>query len=539
MATGTELIDLNGLAIAYSYLKRIVDENTAKIKALLEGGGKLPDGTVTGEDGKGISSIIYYYARSTSSTDVPPSWQTTVPTLTSIYRYLWAYQTITYTDSTQQDTPKGIIGVYGDTGSSASGSTGPAGADGKNGKDGNDGVAYQIVTSVDTITRNLSGTEITPSSITFTAKNNTYSYSGYLYVDYSSNGSSWYGGSGNYGTSRIVYPSSAYYSYSYMRCRLYSNSSMSSLLAQVTIPIQYSTDALNALAAETSTGVYVRGSALTANTVTSMSGDFLKLFAEKIFAQTVTAFSGLYLRQSDSSNYTAKIDYTGMMLRYDADEAETGIGGFGYRINSKTGRGKYLGLKANGSGHFNKVYLSDIYSSESSSNNIDIHQEITYSGCGSATTNNKQLGITASGYVRPYSTSSSKRYKHDIKYILDEHMNPEQLYNLHVAQYVYNSDYLSEDDEGQGQTFLGLIAEDVDKDFPAAAKHNPDGTVESFDDRQILAACVAMIQKQHSEIENLEQRIKALENKISGIEVLSSKIEDKENIPQQKENAEG
>ena len=69
-----------------------------------------------GSDGVGISSITEYYARSTSNSTAPSSWSTTVPTLTSTYKYLWNYEVVTYTDSTTETTDKRVIGVYGDTG---------------------------------------------------------------------------------------------------------------------------------------------------------------------------------------------------------------------------------------------------------------------------------------------------------------------------------------------------------------------------------------------------------------------------------------
>ena len=71
---------------------------------------------VDGEDGRSISSITEYYQRSTSNTTVPTSWQTTVPTLTSSYKYLWNYEVITYSDESTSETTKRVIGVYGNTG---------------------------------------------------------------------------------------------------------------------------------------------------------------------------------------------------------------------------------------------------------------------------------------------------------------------------------------------------------------------------------------------------------------------------------------
>lgn len=68
------------------------------------------------EDGRGISSITEYYARSTSNSTSPTVWSTTPLTLTATYKYLWNYEKITYTDGTSSQTKPAVIGVYGDKG---------------------------------------------------------------------------------------------------------------------------------------------------------------------------------------------------------------------------------------------------------------------------------------------------------------------------------------------------------------------------------------------------------------------------------------
>ena len=68
------------------------------------------------EDGRGISSIMEYYARSTSNSTSPTLWSTAPPTLTATYKYLWNYEKITYTDGTYSQTKPAVIGVYGDKG---------------------------------------------------------------------------------------------------------------------------------------------------------------------------------------------------------------------------------------------------------------------------------------------------------------------------------------------------------------------------------------------------------------------------------------
>jgi hypothetical protein len=73
-----------------------------------------------GAPGVGISLVNNYYYKSTSNTGVTVdnvAWSTTVPTLDATNKYLWNYERITYTDSTQTEpnytnsTPA-VIGTY-------------------------------------------------------------------------------------------------------------------------------------------------------------------------------------------------------------------------------------------------------------------------------------------------------------------------------------------------------------------------------------------------------------------------------------------
>lgn len=89
----------------------------------------------TGSTGNGIKSITEHYAVSASNSTVPTSWSSTVPTMTESNKYLWNYETITYTNGTTVDTTKRVIGVYGNKGATgATGSKGDKGDTGASGK---------------------------------------------------------------------------------------------------------------------------------------------------------------------------------------------------------------------------------------------------------------------------------------------------------------------------------------------------------------------------------------------------------------------
>ena len=119
----------------------------------------------TGSAGKGIKSITEHYQISTSNSTVPTSWVNTVPTLTSTNKYLWNYETITYTDNTTTDTDKRVIGVYGDKGNTGAkgdkgdtGATGPKGDTGAQGPQGPAGTSITVKSTAISYQAGTSGT---------------------------------------------------------------------------------------------------------------------------------------------------------------------------------------------------------------------------------------------------------------------------------------------------------------------------------------------------------------------------------------------
>lgn len=72
---------------------------------------------IKGNDGKGITNIIEYYAVSSDPNTEPTEWFETVPTMSETNRYLWNYEKTVYSDSSETTSNKRIIGVYGEVGS--------------------------------------------------------------------------------------------------------------------------------------------------------------------------------------------------------------------------------------------------------------------------------------------------------------------------------------------------------------------------------------------------------------------------------------
>jgi hypothetical protein len=97
-----------------------------------------------GDTGVGITSITEHYLATSASSGVTRStsgWTTSIQTVTNAKKYLWNYETVTYTDGSTADTDPVIIGVYGDTGNGISSTT-----------------AYYLISALRTgVTRSTSG----------------------------------------------------------------------------------------------------------------------------------------------------------------------------------------------------------------------------------------------------------------------------------------------------------------------------------------------------------------------------------------------
>lgn len=116
--------------------------------------------------------------------------------------------------------------------------------------------------------------------------------------------------------------------------------------------------------------------------------------------------------------------------------------------------------------------------------------------------------ITSNG-VFGRTTSSSQRYKTDIQDVTDENLNPYKILQIPVRQYKYNKDNIpigkQEDD-----VYLGMIAEEVAKVYPAAAEYNEDGQVEMWNIKVIVPALLKIVQDQQKEIQSLKEQLKSI-----------------------------
>lgn len=129
---------------------------------------------------------------------------------------------------------------------------------------------------------------------------------------------------------------------------------------------------------------------------------------------------------------------------------------------------------------------------------------LPYSGYAT-TTSAASANITSSGWLRR-SSSSSRRYKTDIKPLLEEQV--ESLYNLPVRTFKYKNEYLNSSDIRYQKDIPGFIAEEVAECLPIAVDYNEDGEIEMWN-WQILIPCLLKL------IQGLKQEVSSLKEEFS------------------------
>ena len=127
----------------------------------------------------------------------------------------------------------------------------------------------------------------------------------------------------------------------------------------------------------------------------------------------------------------------------------------------------------------------------------------------------RSTSLVWNGITIASSSSSSKRYKHDIKPMQDAEFDPHRLLKLQAVQFVYNDEHPLQYADMKGQTLPGFIAEEVAKIYPSAVIHHPEtGEIESWDERRIIPGMLYLIQEQEERIKTLEDKTAELEAKL-------------------------
>lgn len=120
------------------------------------------------------------------------------------------------------------------------------------------------------------------------------------------------------------------------------------------------------------------------------------------------------------------------------------------------------------------------------------------------TANAATVWISTTGQLRR-STASSQRYKTDIVDLISvPELDPKVLYSLPVRAFRFKFEHLPETDDRAGVLVPGFIAEEVDAIYPIAADYTEGKGVETWNDRILVPALLALVQ-------DLNNRLKAIE----------------------------
>lgn len=141
--------------------------------------------------------------------------------------------------------------------------------------------------------------------------------------------------------------------------------------------------------------------------------------------------------------------------------------------------------------------------------------------CNTTTSNAPNLYINSDGRFMK-SSSSSKRYKNHITSNIPKDIAPEKLYDLNIVSYMYNENYLFQNDRRIGKNIIGFIAEDVSEKYPIACNFNKDGEPEMWEINILFPAALRLIQEQHKEIIALSEQIETMKQQFQRLKTCNN-----------------
>ena len=129
-------------------------------------------------------------------------------------------------------------------------------------------------------------------------------------------------------------------------------------------------------------------------------------------------------------------------------------------------------------------------------------------------TDGTHLGINSDGMVIKV-PSSSWRYKSIRTTVKEEEL--EELYRTKVVWAKYKEGYLDKNDSRYDKLMPMFLAEDMERRFPIAVNHLPDGKPEDWNYRIMIPSMFAMIKFNHEKIKELKSENKELKSELKNI----------------------
>lgn len=129
-------------------------------------------------------------------------------------------------------------------------------------------------------------------------------------------------------------------------------------------------------------------------------------------------------------------------------------------------------------------------------------------------TDGTHLGVNSQGMVIKV-PSSSWRYKSIRTTVKEEEL--EQLYRVKVVWAKYKEGYLDKNDSRYDKLMPMFLAEDMERRFPIAVNHLPDGKPEDWNYRIMIPSMFAMIKFNHEKIKELKSENEELKSELKSI----------------------
>ena len=129
-------------------------------------------------------------------------------------------------------------------------------------------------------------------------------------------------------------------------------------------------------------------------------------------------------------------------------------------------------------------------------------------------TDGTHLGINSDGMVIKV-PSSSWRYKSIRTTVKEEEL--EELYRTKVVWAKYKEGYLDKNDSRYDKLMPMFLAEDMERRFPIAVNHLPDGKPEDWNYRIMIPSMFAMIKFNHEKIKELKSKNEELKSELKSI----------------------
>ena len=129
-------------------------------------------------------------------------------------------------------------------------------------------------------------------------------------------------------------------------------------------------------------------------------------------------------------------------------------------------------------------------------------------------TDGTHLGINSDGMVIKV-PSSSWRYKSIRTTVKEEEL--EELYRVKVVWAKYKEGYLDKNDSRYDKLMPMFLAEDMERRFPIAVNHFPDGKPEDWNYRIMIPSMFAMIKFNHEKIKKLKSENEELKSELKSI----------------------